>query len=214
MGALSPVLGISEFPARQRELVGYFKSMSDTNQDAASSNTMEVLLRPDDIAHKMRRLALQILERHAKAPLRFIGIHTRGVIIGERVRELLREDLGEIPYGTLDISLYRDDLDNMGAMPSLKGTDIPFSVEGAHIILFDDVLFTGRTIKAAIDALTDYGRPQLIELAVLIDRGNRELPIAPNYVGLTVPTDKHDYIRVRLREHDGEDGIYQTKKPD
>ena len=96
-------------------------------------------------------------------------------------------------------------------MPALKATDLPFSVDDATIILFDDVLFTGRTIKAAIDALTDYGRPRSIELAVLIDRGNRELPIAPNYVGLTIDTNKNDYIRLRLKEQDdGEDGIYLT----
>ncbi|MFT4640429.1 MAG: pyrimidine operon attenuation protein/uracil phosphoribosyltransferase [Verrucomicrobiales bacterium] len=178
----------------------------------ATEPDSQVLLQPVDIANKTRRLALQILERHPHDELKFVGIHTRGVIVGERVRELLREDLGEIPFGTLDISLYRDDLDNMGAMPNLKGTDIPFSIDDSHIILFDDVLFTGRTIKAAIDALTDYGRPKSIELAVLIDRGNRELPIAPNYVGLEVSTTKQDYVRVRLRETDDEEGIYLTKK--
>lgn len=171
-----------------------------------------VLLGPIDIANKTRRLALQILERHPQGGLQFVGIHTRGVLVAERVRELLREDLGEIPLGMLDISLYRDDLDDFGAMPSLKSTDIPFSIDGAHIILFDDVLFTGRTVKAAIDALTDYGRPRSIELAALIDRGNRELPIAPDYVGLEVATSKQDYIRVRLREQDDEDGIYLTRK--
>ncbi len=173
----------------------------------------EVLLKPVDLAHKTRRLALQILERHPLGGLQFVGIHTRGVLVGERVRELLRPDLGEIPMGALDISLYRDDLDDLGAMPALKETAIPFSIDDAHIILFDDVLFTGRTIKAAIDALTDYGRPRSIELAVLIDRGNRELPIAPDYVGLKVSTAKNDYIWVRLRELDGEDGIYLTRKP-
>ncbi len=179
----------------------------------ASEPDSQVLLKPVDIANKTRRLALQILERHPQGGLQFVGIHTRGVLVGERVRKLLHEDLGDIPFGTLDISLYRDDLDDLGALPSLKSTDIPFSIDDAHIILFDDVLFTGRTIKAAIDALTDYGRPRSIELAALIDRGNRELPIAPNYVGLQVATTKRDYIRVRLREHDGEDGIYLTRKP-
>ena len=177
----------------------------------ASEPEAQVLLKPIDIANKMRRLALQILERHPQGGLQFVGIHTRGVLVAERVRQHLQTDLGEIPLGTLDISLYRDDLDDLGALPSLKSTDIPFSIDDAHIILIDDVLFTGRTIKAAIDALTDYGRPRSIELAVLIDRGNRELPIAPNYVGLEVVTTKRDYISVRLREHDNEDGIYLTK---
>lgn len=179
----------------------------------ASEPEAQVLLKPIDIANKTRRLALQILERHPQGGLQFVGIHTRGVLVAERVRKHLESDLGEIPLGTLDISLYRDDLDDLGALPSLKSTDIPFSIDDAHIILVDDVLFTGRTIKAAIDALTDYGRPRSIELAVLIDRGNRELPIAPNYVGLEVATTKRDYIRVRLQEHDDEDGIYLTKKP-
>ena len=173
----------------------------------------QVLLQPMDIANKIRRLALQILERHPPRGLQFVGIHTRGIIVAQRVRGLLRHDLGEIRFGSLDISLYRDDLDDLRAMPSLKSTDIPFSIDDARIILFDDVLFTGRTIKAAIDALTDYGRPRSIELAVLIDRGNRELPIAPDYVGLEVSTAKRDYIRVRLREQDGEDGVYLTKNP-
>ena len=164
-----------------------------------------------DVANKTRRLALQILEQHPHGGLHFVGIHTRGVLVAERVRALLKSDLGDIPFGTLDISLYRDDLDDLGSMPALKATDLPFSVDDATIILFDDVLFTGRTIKAAIDALTDYGRPRSIELAVLIDRGNRELPIAPNYVGLTIDTNKNDYIRLRLKEQDdGEDGIYLT----
>jgi pyrimidine operon attenuation protein/uracil phosphoribosyltransferase len=162
-----------------------------------------------DVANKTRRLALQILERHPHGSLHFVGIHTRGVLVADRVRALLKDDLGDIPFGTLDISLYRDDLDDLGRMPALKNTDLPFAVDDATIILFDDVLFTGRTIKAAIDALTDYGRPSSIELAVLIDRGNRELPIAPNYVGLTIDTNKNDYISVRLKERDEcEDGIY------
>ena len=177
----------------------------------ASESATQVLLEAGDIANKMRRLALQILERHPQGAIQFVGIHTRGVLVGQRVRELLRDDLGEIPYGSLDISLYRDDLDDMGNMPALKGTDIPFSIDNAHIILFDDVLFTGRTIKAAIDALTDYGRPKSIELAVLIDRGNRELPIAPDYVGLEVDTSKQDYIRVRLGEYDDDEGIFFVK---
>lgn len=178
----------------------------------ALPDNSEVLLDAGDIANTIRRLALQILERHAHNGLHFVGIQTRGVLVAERVRALLKPDLGEIPYGTLDISLYRDDLDNLGTMPSLKSTDLPFAVDDAIIVLLDDVLFTGRTVKAAIDALTDYGRPRCIELAVLIDRGNRELPIAPNYVGLQVQTSRDDYIRVHMKECDDDEGVYLTRK--
>ncbi len=179
---------------------------------AAGSGSQQILLDAGDIANTTRRLALQILERHPHGGMQFVGIHTRGVLVAERVRKILQEDLGEIPLGTLDISLYRDDLDNMGTMPDLKGTDLSFSIDDAYIILFDDVLFTGRTVKAAIDALTDYGRPKGIELAVLIDRGNRELPIAPNYVGIEVDTTTDDYIHVRLAEQDEEDSIHLSRK--
>lgn len=171
-----------------------------------------LILRSTEIDTKLRRLAFQILERHPDEKLYFIGIHTRGVVIAERLRQLLEVELGELPMGTLDISLYRDDLDNLGTMPALKGTDLPASVDGASIVLVDDVLFTGRTVNAAIDALTDYGRPKSIELAVLIDRGNRELPITANYVGHTMSTSREDYIRVRLKEQDEGEGIYLLTK--
>ncbi len=171
----------------------------------------QVLLSERDIATKVRRLAFEILEHSGDEQLFFVGIHKRGVILAERVRDILKKEKQEIPLGTLDITLYRDDLDNLGTNPAIESSDIPFEVDGAHIVLFDDVLFTGRTIRAAIGNLIDYGRPSKIELAVLIDRGNRELPIHADYCGHEIKTTKQEYIRVRFREMDDEEGIYLLK---
>lgn len=170
-----------------------------------------LILSERDIATKIRRLAFEILERAGDNELCFVGIHKRGVIVAKRVREFIKDEKPGIPLGTFDISLYRDDLDNLGTNPSIESSDIPFEVDGARIILFDDVLFTGRTIRAAIGGLIDYGRPAKIELAALIDRGNRELPIQPDYCGHAVETSKEEYIRVRFREMDGEEGIWLLK---
>ena len=174
-----------------------------------ASGKRKLLLSAEDVGNKLRRIAFEILEKHPKHPLAFVGIHTRGVTVANRVYELISKHRGDIARGTLDISLYRDDLDNLGTIPSIKHSDLPFSVEGAHIVLFDDVLFTGRTIRAAIDDLIDYGRPARIELAVLIDRGNRELPIAADYTGQAFHTAPTDHIKVLFQETDGEDGVYQ-----
>ncbi|HUF61424.1 MAG TPA: bifunctional pyr operon transcriptional regulator/uracil phosphoribosyltransferase PyrR [Verrucomicrobiales bacterium] len=160
-----------------------------------------------DIARRVEGLAAKIRERYRERMPCFVGIETRGVPLARRVRRLLENGGGEIPLGTLDISLYRDDLDNLGTMPRLKESDLPFSVDGVSILLFDDVLFTGRTVKAAIDAITDFGRPERIELAVLIDRGNRELPIQADYVGKELETTRDHYVRVRLWEVDGAEGV-------
>ena len=117
------------------------------------------------------------------------------------------------PFGTLDISLYRDDLDKLGStLPTLESSDIPFALEDTRVILFDEVIFTGRTIRAALDGLMDYGRPSKIELAVLVDRGNRELPVEPNYVGLKVETSPEDYVKVRFQEDDDKEGVFLSKK--
>lgn len=170
-----------------------------------------LLLSEKDIATKIRRLAFEILEHSGEGDLCFVGLHKRGVTVAERVRAFIKDEKPDIPLGTFDISLYRDDLDNLGTNPSIESSDIPFEVDGAHIILFDDVLFTGRTIRAAIGGLIDYGRPAKIELAALIDRGNRELPIQPDYCGYAVETTKDQYIRVRFREMDNEEGIWLLK---
>ncbi|MEM7145961.1 MAG: bifunctional pyr operon transcriptional regulator/uracil phosphoribosyltransferase PyrR [Verrucomicrobiota bacterium] len=176
-----------------------------------SDLTKHLVLGERDIATKIRRLAIEILEKAGDRDFRFVGIHKRGVTVAERAVAVLKDERPEIPLGSLDISLYRDDLDNLGTNPSLESSDIPFEVDGAHVILFDDVLFTGRTIRAAIDGLMDYGRPSKIELAVLIDRGNRELPIHADYCGHVLDTTRDEYIRVRFEETDGEEGIWLLK---
>jgi pyrimidine operon attenuation protein/uracil phosphoribosyltransferase len=172
------------------------------------------LLAPPDIRHKTERIAAQIIEAHPDHPLALVGIHTRGAVLCRRVHEILRARGRETAFGTLDIALYRDDLDNLGTIPSIRGSDLPFRVEGAHIVLFDDVLFTGRTIRAALDELVDYGRPARIELAVLIDRGHRELPIAPDYLGQAISTARQDHVRVCFEETDGHEGVFLTRAAD
>ncbi len=156
----------------------------------------------------LTRIAHEILERNAGASnLAFVGLRTRGVTIAHRLAaNIARIDGATIPVGVLDITLYRDDLDMRGA-PVIRGTDIPFSIKGKTVILVDDVLFTGRTIRAALDAIIDLGRPNLVQLAILIDRGHRELPIRPDYIGKNLPTSRRESVSVRLKEHDGEDRV-------
>lgn len=171
-------------------------------------STTQVVLKESDIQHKIHRLGAQILEDCASIkPLGFVGIYNRGVELAKRVLEVVREERNDVEFGTLDISLYRDDFDNRGDIPTLKGSEIDFDLEGCHVILFDDVLFTGRTTRAAIDALMDFGRPSCIELATLVDRGNRELPISANYVGETLETTREDYVKVRLNGPDQEESV-------
>ena len=158
-------------------------------------------------------LAFEIIDRHPQGPLAFVGIHTRGVTFADRVLREVRENRSDpVDRGTIDISLYRDDLDNIGTIPSIKGSDIPFDPDGATIVLFDDVLYTGRTIRAAIDVLMDYGRPARIELAVLVDRGHRELPIAADYCGEPLETSADDYVRVFLDEDDQRDEVVVRRR--
>lgn len=182
---------------------------SEADEDHLESET---LLDAAGIDHKVKRIAFEVLDRSGDGVPVFVGIHSRGVPVARRVRDVLEGELAGIPIGTLDINLYRDDLDNLGGeVPSLTGSELPFEVEGAHVILFDDVLFTGRTVRAAIEGVMAFGRPARIELAVLVDRGNRELPIQPDYVGEVVETSRDEYIRVRLREIDGEDGVFRLR---
>jgi len=156
----------------------------------------------------LTRIAHEILEKNGgAAELAFVGLRTRGVTLAHRLAaKIAKIDGATVPVGTLDITLYRDDLGIRGT-PVIRGTDIPFSIKGKIVVLVDDVLFTGRTIRAALDALIDLGRPQSIQLATLIDRGHRELPIRPDYVGKNLPTSRRESVAVRLREHDGEDRV-------
>jgi pyrimidine operon attenuation protein/uracil phosphoribosyltransferase len=164
----------------------------------------------DDAAldRALTRIAHEVLERNGGAKdLALVGLRTRGVTLAHRLAARLAAiDGATVPVGTLDITLYRDDLDMRGA-PVVRGTDIPFSIKNKTVVLVDDVLYTGRTIRAALDALIDLGRPNAIQLAILIDRGHRELPIRPDFVGKNLPTSRRESVAVRLKEHDGEDRV-------
>ena len=164
----------------------------------------------DDAAldRALTRIPHEILEKNGgAAELAFVGLRTRGVTLAQRLAAKIAQiDGAAVPVGTLDITLYRDDLGIRGT-PVIRGTDIPFSIKGKTVVLVDDVLFTGRTIRAALDAIIDLGRPKAIQLAILIDRGHRELPIRPDYIGKNLPTSRRESVAVRLREHDGEDRV-------
>ena len=183
------------------------QDLSNSNDSAKERPRGQSLLGENDISLKLRRLATQIAEMHSSGEVYFVGIHTRGVTVAKRVKALLSEMGINVQLGTLDISFYRDDLDHMITNPKVQSSEITFEIEGNNIIIFDDVLYTGRTIRSAIEGIFKYGRPSKVELAVLIDRGNRELPIQPDYVGQVVETKRLDTISVCFEEHDGEDSI-------
>jgi pyrimidine operon attenuation protein/uracil phosphoribosyltransferase len=163
----------------------------------------------DEIRRATIRISHEIVEKQAgTAGLVLVGIQRRGVPLAHRIADAIAEHEGvRLPVGALDITFYRDDLSLIAQQPLVKGTDLPFDLNGATIVLVDDVLYTGRTIRAAMDALVDFGRPQAIRLAVLIDRGHRELPIRADHVGKNVPTSREEIVRVHLAEIDGEDGV-------
>ncbi len=172
---------------------------------------MPILMDSERIGRSLTRIAHEIVERNrGVGDLALVGVRTRGVPIAKRLAASLREITGtEVPTGALDITLYRDDLMKtaVGPQPIVRRTEIPFSIDGRHIVLVDDVLYTGRTIRAALDALIDFGRPSTIQLVVLVDRGHRELPIKADYVGKNVPTSRRETIHVRLAEIDGRDDV-------
>jgi len=170
------------------------------------------ILNAEDIAAGVERLAAAIREKNHGQPLSLVGIRSRGDEVAERVLNLLSQEDRELSFGVLDISLYRDDFEHLHENPAIQESDITFPVEGAHIILVDDVIFTGRTIRAALDALSDYGRPAKVELAVLIDRGHREMPIQPDYVGISLDTRRLDHVLVSLEGTDGLDQIQIVEK--
>ena len=161
------------------------------------------------IGRALTRIAHEIVERNrGVAELAFVGVRTRGVTLARRIVKTVSEIAGEpVPAGALDITLYRDDLmrQPVGPQPLVRSTDIPFSIDDRRILLVDDVLYTGRTVRAALDALIDFGRPRAIQLVVLVDRGHRELPIKADYVGKNVPTSLKQSVQVRLAEDDGHD---------
>lgn len=162
----------------------------------------------------LSRIAHEILERHPQvAQLALVGVRSRGVPLARRLAHLIGESAGtEPPVGALDITLYRDDFTTIAPQPITRGTDILFSIDGRTVVLVDDVLFTGRTVRAALDQLIDFGRPARIELAVLVDRGHRELPIRADYVGRTLATSHDEAVKVLVREEDGRDEIVLKKR--
>ncbi|MER3446868.1 MAG: bifunctional pyr operon transcriptional regulator/uracil phosphoribosyltransferase PyrR [Candidatus Dadabacteria bacterium] len=169
----------------------------------------KVIMDSETIARAISRIAHEILERNKGAKeLRIVGIRTRGIHIARRIADKIEELEGiKPPIGTLDITLYRDDFRRRSDMPKVQKTEIPFSVEDKNVILVDDVLYTGRTTRAAIDAIMDYGRPASIQLVVLVDRGHRELPIQADYVGIKVLTLRNENVNVHLKETDGVDEV-------
>jgi pyrimidine operon attenuation protein/uracil phosphoribosyltransferase len=173
---------------------------------------MNRILNAEEIAAAVETLAASIRERTQGKAIALVGIRSRGDEVAERLCNLLAEEDRELELGVLDISLYRDDFEHLHENPTLQESDIPFALGGAHVILVDDVLFTGRTIRAALDALSDYGRPAKVELAVLVDRGHREMPIQPDYVGLRLETNRLDHVLVSLENTDGTDRIEVIEK--
>ena len=169
-------------------------------------------LTAQDITAGVEQLAAAIRDKTHDQPLALVGIRSRGDEVAERLLNILSEEDRDLAFGVLDISLYRDDFEHLHENPSIQQSDISFAVEGAHIILVDDVLFTGRTIRAALDALADYGRPAKVELAVLIDRGHREMPIQADYVGITLDTRRSDHVLVSLEGTDGLDQVQIVAK--
>lgn len=155
------------------------------------------------------RIAHEVVEQNKGCQdLVLVGVRTRGVPLARRMAAAIASFEGEqTPVGSLDIGLYRDDLQQLGMKPRLRPSDIPVSIDGKKVVIVDDVLYTGRTVRAALDALTDYGRPQRIQLAVLVDRGHRELPIRADYVGKNVPTAATERVHVSLLETDGRDAV-------
>jgi pyrimidine operon attenuation protein / uracil phosphoribosyltransferase len=172
---------------------------------------MPQVMDADRMSRALTRIAHEILERNRGVDqIALVGIRTRGVPLARRLARMLREINGdEVPTGALDITLYRDDLMRhpVGPQPVVRRTEIPFSIDDRKLLLVDDVLYTGRTIRAALDALIDFGRPRAIQLVVLIDRGHRELPIKADYVGKNLPTSLKESVQVRLQEIDGADEV-------
>lgn len=167
------------------------------------------ILDRDGMRRAVTRIAHEVIEKNKGTEnLVVVGIRRRGVPLAERLVERIKDIEGvEIPIGVIDITLYRDDLTTLAHQPILHKTEVPFSIVGKKVILVDDVLFTGRTIRAALDAIIDLGRPEVIQLAVLVDRGHRELPIRADYIGKNVPTSRREVVSVQLAEIDGEDKV-------
>jgi pyrimidine operon attenuation protein / uracil phosphoribosyltransferase len=169
----------------------------------------KVVLQEDEVQRALTRIAHEIVERNPQSPVpALVGIHRRGAFLARRLHTLLEQLLdAEVPLGDLDIGFYRDDVSSRPDAPVLHASHVDFDVTGRTVVIVDDVLYTGRTVRAAIEALFDYGRPERVQLAVLADRGHRELPIRPDYVGKNLPTSRAEHVHVRVRELDGVDEV-------
>ena len=176
----------------------------------------QLVMDEDTIARAISRMSFEIVEKDRDLKnLAIVGIRTGGEYLGKRLQEeIQRIEKIEVAYGVIDITLYRDDLSSAQSQPTLRGTDLPFRIAGSRIVLVDDVLFTGRTLRSALDAIIDFGRPRRVELAALVDRGYRELPIQADYVGRVVPSQRSQLVRVRLSEMGYRDGAYLIERED
>jgi pyrimidine operon attenuation protein / uracil phosphoribosyltransferase len=167
-----------------------------------------VVLDRDDIRRTLVRIAHEIVEKNPEGALALVGIHRRGAVLAQRLHTLIGELLSQaVPLGFVDIAFYRDDLAIRPSAPIVHATQLDFAVDGRTIVIVDDVLYTGRTVRAAIDEIFDYGRPARVQLATLVDRGHRELPIRPDYVGKNIPTSQDQRVNVRVEEVDGYDEV-------
>ena len=180
---------------------------------------MKKIIEAKDFKAVLEDVSEKFFSEHKEAfrskQIAVVGIHTRGVYLARRIAELYKKEYrAEVAVGSLDITLYRDDVGEIGSQPLVKETDIPFGVEGKTVLLVDDVLYTGRTIRSALDALLELGRPKLIRLLVMVDREGRELPIRADYVGIPIKIGAKEKIQLKLKELDGEDAIYINKKSD
>jgi pyrimidine operon attenuation protein/uracil phosphoribosyltransferase len=177
-------------------------------------NVKKRLLDGPRMARAIRRMAIEVVEKNrGLQDLMIVGIRSRGVPIGERIaREIEQMEGQPVPFGIVDITLYRDDLTTIAPQPVVKPSRLPEPIDDKIVVLVDDVLYTGRTVRAALDALIDFGRPRAVMLAVLIDRGHRELPIHADVIGKTVPTDADEVIKVKMEETDGEDEVLIMEK--
>jgi pyrimidine operon attenuation protein / uracil phosphoribosyltransferase len=173
-----------------------------------------VVLDHDDMRRTLVRIAHEIVEKNPGGAIALVGIHRRGAALAQRLHALASELLDtSVPLGFVDISFYRDDLSIRPSAPIVHATQLEFPIDGRTIVIVDDVLYTGRTVRAAVDEVFDYGRPGRVQLAVLVDRGHRELPIRPDYVGKNLPTSQDQRVNVRVKEVDGEDEVTITSAP-
>ncbi|MDD5573214.1 MAG: bifunctional pyr operon transcriptional regulator/uracil phosphoribosyltransferase PyrR [Candidatus Hydrothermia bacterium] len=174
------------------------------------------LMTEEDMDRTLKRISREIIEKvRDLESLIIVGIKTRGVPLAKTIKDEILKITGvDVPLGAVDITFYRDDLSMVGEKPQVKGTELPFSVEGKNIILIDDVLYTGRTTRAAMEELIDYGRPASIKLCVLVERGHRELPICPDFVGKSITTTKNEIVKVKVKEVDGVNEVVVCEQRD